>query len=369
MLKSTLLMRVSLIGNAGRMLSAEAKQSTSQKQILMKLRNKTNYPFISCKEALKATGYDMEKAELYLVELAKKKGWAKMSSGKQDISEGLISIVTNKSSAAIVELNCETDFVAKTDQFQDALKTIAEVSLNNYHQPGKFSISSDDILNLQIPDQQRSIKDLIALTIGKLKENIIVRRVTILTPPPEQSLAYYLHPSMLVAKRIANPLFGGYGSIIAYSKTGDDEAMSQKMFKLRGTQLAQHIVGMQPTSIGTSPKPVTIQVPKSSLSQMENDIISEDINNTTAEKDSSVENNVTAADGNENQQANQEEDGSKNTEETVSYTVLPSDENSDELLKQPFLLESDVSVAHWLQFNSLQVHDFVRFKVGETTEV
>lgn len=62
MLKSVFMIRASLIGNvAKRMLSAEAKSTPSQKQILIKLRNKTNYPLINCKEALKASGYDMEK--------------------------------------------------------------------------------------------------------------------------------------------------------------------------------------------------------------------------------------------------------------------------------------------------------------------
>lgn len=48
--------------------------------------------------------------------------------------------------------------------------------------------------------------------------------------------------------------------------------------------------------------------------------------------------------------------------------IFPPDEKSAELLKQPFLLESDVSVAYWLDFHDLNIHDFIRYKVGELSE-
>lgn len=89
-----------------------------------KLREKTGVGLMDCKEALKSSNGDMEKAVDYLRE----KGLAKMQKRMGRVaSEGTVAsyIHTGGKVGSIVEVNCETDFVAKTDQFQEFVKDIA----------------------------------------------------------------------------------------------------------------------------------------------------------------------------------------------------------------------------------------------------
>ena len=89
-----------------------------------KLREKTGVGLMDCKEALKSSNGDMEKAVDYLRE----KGLAKMQKRMGRVaSEGTVAsyIHTGGKVGSIVEVNCETDFEAKTDQFQEFVKDIA----------------------------------------------------------------------------------------------------------------------------------------------------------------------------------------------------------------------------------------------------
>jgi elongation factor Ts len=92
--------------------------------IVKKLRDKTGVGLMDCKEALKNTNGDMEKA----VDFLREKGLAKMQKRMGRVaSEGSIAsyIHTGGKVGAMVEINCETDFVAKTDQFQNFVKDVA----------------------------------------------------------------------------------------------------------------------------------------------------------------------------------------------------------------------------------------------------
>ena len=92
--------------------------------VVKKLREKTGVGLMDCKEALKHTNGDMEKA----VDFLREKGLAKMQKRMGRVaSEGSIAsyIHTGGKVGAMVEINCETDFVAKTDQFQNFVKDVA----------------------------------------------------------------------------------------------------------------------------------------------------------------------------------------------------------------------------------------------------
>ncbi len=92
--------------------------------VVKKLREKTGVGLMDCKEALKNTNGDMEKA----VDFLREKGLAKMQKRMGRVaSEGSIAsyIHTGGKVGALVEINCETDFVAKTDQFQNFVKDVA----------------------------------------------------------------------------------------------------------------------------------------------------------------------------------------------------------------------------------------------------
>lgn len=92
-----------------------------EKAALLELRKKTGYTFTNCKKALEATDNDVKKAEKWLVKEAKKHGWASMGrSGTQ----GLVAVHVEGPFAAMAEVNCETDFVARTDDFRQFVEKL-----------------------------------------------------------------------------------------------------------------------------------------------------------------------------------------------------------------------------------------------------
>lgn len=126
-----------------------------------KLREKTGVGLMDCKEALKHTNGDMEKAVDYLRE----KGLAKMAKRMGRVaSEGSIAsyIHTGGKVGAMVEINCETDFVAKTDQFQNFVKDVAmQVTASN-----PLYVKREDIPQEHI-DREKAIYRNQALESGK----------------------------------------------------------------------------------------------------------------------------------------------------------------------------------------------------------
>ncbi|MBP1747819.1 MAG: Elongation factor Ts [Deltaproteobacteria bacterium] len=126
-----------------------------------KLREKTGVGLMDCKEALKNTNGDMEKA----VDFLREKGLAKMQKRMGRVaSEGSVSsyIHTGGKVGAMVEINCETDFVAKTDQFQNFVKDVAmQVTAAN-----PLYVKREDIPQEHI-DREKAIYRNQALESGK----------------------------------------------------------------------------------------------------------------------------------------------------------------------------------------------------------
>ena len=126
-----------------------------------KLREKTGVGLMDCKEALKHSNGDMEKA----VDFLREKGLAKMQKRMGRVaSEGSVAcyIHTGGKVGALVEVNCETDFVAKTDQFQDFVKDIAmQITASNPLYVKREDIPQDHI------DREKTIYRNQALESGK----------------------------------------------------------------------------------------------------------------------------------------------------------------------------------------------------------
>nr|KAF6375666.1 Ts translation elongation factor, mitochondrial [Pipistrellus kuhlii] len=100
--------------------------SASSKELLMKLRRKTGYSFVNCKKALETCGGDLKQAESWLHEKAQKEGWSKAAKlhGRKT-KEGLIGLLQEGNSTVLVEVNCETDFVARNLKFQQLVQQVA----------------------------------------------------------------------------------------------------------------------------------------------------------------------------------------------------------------------------------------------------
>ncbi len=136
---------------------------------IKKLRRETGISISECKRALEKAKGDLEKAKEFL------RAWGReivKQKEKRETKEGIIEgyIHTNKKIGVLLELNCETDFVAKNPEFQ---KLARELAL----QIAAIDPEETPLLEQAwIKNENKKIKDLIEEHIAKLKENIIVRR-------------------------------------------------------------------------------------------------------------------------------------------------------------------------------------------------
>jgi len=150
-----------------------------------KLRDLTGAGMLDCKRALDETDGDLVKAK----DILRQKGFEAMAKrAERSTSEGVIAhyIHHNQRIGALVELNCESDFVARTEDFRKLAKQIAlQVAGANplYVSPEEMTDGAegdpkDVVLLLQpfVQDESRTIQDLVSETIGKTGENIRVRR-------------------------------------------------------------------------------------------------------------------------------------------------------------------------------------------------
>ena len=154
-------------------------------EAVKELRNKTNAGVLECNKALLKVGGDMEKA----IEFLKQRG-AAIAERKKDAAttEGVIEayIHYTKRIGALVELNCETDFVAHTDEFKelahDLAMQIAATSpqfLTSEEMPPETEIDPQAACLLSQPfikEPDKTVQEIIAETIAKVGENIKVRR-------------------------------------------------------------------------------------------------------------------------------------------------------------------------------------------------
>ena len=153
----------------------------STTELIKALRERTSAGVMACKKALDESNGDVEKAEQILKEqgiasAAKKAG--------RDTDQGLIETYIHSGGriGAMVEVNCETDFVARTKEFSDLAHDIAmQVAAMNPStlEENNTDVESDNSSLLQQPfikDPSKNIQELINETVGKLGENIRVRR-------------------------------------------------------------------------------------------------------------------------------------------------------------------------------------------------
>ncbi len=153
-------------------------------QLVKELRETTQAGMMDCKKALLETAGDMEKA----IEWLREKGLAAAAKKASRIAaEGIVGsyYCANCGAAVVIEVNCETDFVARTDQFKEMahclamqVAAMAPVAVSKEDVPEGQQVADESILLLQayIKDPTKLIKDVVAETIAKTGENIKVRR-------------------------------------------------------------------------------------------------------------------------------------------------------------------------------------------------
>jgi elongation factor Ts len=191
------------------------------------LREKTGAGMMDCKAALNETGGDLEGA----VDWLRKKGLAKAAKKAGRVAaEGLIGLAIKGTKGAVVEVNSETDFVARNDLFQGLVKMIADVALD-------AGASVDKIL--AAPIGGITTADAINDTIAKIGENMTLRRAAGLTVS-KGVIASYMHSSVTDG-------LGRIGVLVALESPGKADEL-----KAFGRLLAMHVAAANPLAVDPS---------------------------------------------------------------------------------------------------------------------
>jgi elongation factor Ts len=176
---------------------------------IKQLRELTGAGILDCKKVLEETGGDVDKA----IELLRRKGLAAASKkASREANEGLIGawISADGRTGALLEVNCETDFVARTDDFKSLVDNLGRQVLE---QPG---VGNAEALAAApyIGNQTKTVAEQITDTIAKLGENIMLRRVARFELEGDGMLDRYVHPNNRVGVLVdvaggnsANPRF------------------------------------------------------------------------------------------------------------------------------------------------------------------
>lgn len=303
-----------------------AKPQPAQKGLLSQLRKKTGFSLANCKKALLQFDNDIVAAEKWLVEEAQKQGWDKATKlAGRAANQGLVSVQAVGGSAAMVELNCETDFVARNEQFHAILNNISEVLLSQAEShcgSGETKHLTGETLNqLKVAaTSEETLKDLIALGIGNLGENMSLRRSVLVCAAEGESLATYVHAK--VGKSLHAQL-GKFGAILRYKATGPADS-HQEIAK----RLCQHVVGMNPLTLGDFDDEVTKREIRDDWVDVE---VKEGEDETMVSPDK----------------------------------LMPVHEKDSRFLFQEFILDPSLTVKEVVVANGIQILDFVRYQSGE----
>lgn len=152
-------------------------------QMVKELREKTGAGMLDCKKALTETNGDMEKA----IDFLREKGISSAAKKSDRIAaEGTTYILTEGNDAVILEVNAETDFVAKNEAFQSLVKDLATHLLKN--KPENLEVALE-----QKMENGSTVNEFINAAIAKIGEKISLRRFEIVTKADDAAFGAYLH--------------------------------------------------------------------------------------------------------------------------------------------------------------------------------
>jgi len=195
--------------------------------MVKELRDKTGAGMMDCKAALNETGGDPEAA----VDWLRKKGLAKAAKKAGRVAaEGLIGVALAGTKGIVVEVNSETDFVARNDLFQGLVKMIADVALG-------AGPDVEKIRTARVGD--RTVADAIAETVAKVGENMTLRRAAGLSVG-KGVVASYVHNSVTDG-------LGKIGVIVGLESAGKADEL-----KAFGRMVAMHVASANPQAVDPS---------------------------------------------------------------------------------------------------------------------
>lgn len=203
--------------------------------MVKELRDKSGAAMMDCKKALVEAEGDVEKA----FEVLRQKGVAvaNKKSGRT-ASEGLVvgQISPDGKTGAIVEINCETDFVARNDQFIELTKQATELVLKNK--------PSDVDAFLEQSAGDKKVKDLVTEVVAKIGENIIIRRLARFEATGDGIVGLYIHA-----------LGGKMGALLELSSS---KAADREKLAAIAREVAMHVVSAKPQFISKDEIPADV---------------------------------------------------------------------------------------------------------------
>ena len=274
-------------------------------KLVKELREKTGAGMMDCKKALEACDGDLEKSFDWLRE----KGIAKAAKKADRIAaEGLTAFVIDGDVASIVEVNSETDFVAKNAEFQELVANVAKIVLTN--KPADLEAA------LKLDVEGKDLETVIAEKSGKIGEKLSLRRFSVLTKNADEVFGAYSH-------------MGGKMSALVKA-SGIDETKAK--------DIAMQVAAIAPQYIDRTAIPA--EVLDRELAVLKAQAMEENANSAKPKPENIVEKMVQGR-------------LNKNLKEMC-------------LVDQAFIKDSDQTVAQYL--GNGKVLDMVRFEVGEGME-
>ena len=201
--------------------------------LVKELRDKTGAGMMDCKTALTETNGDVEAA----IDWLRKKGLSKAAKKAGRVAaEGLIGLHAHDDAGALIEVNSETDFVARNDQFKEFVRDAAALAL----------LAEGDLEKLLAnPMGATSMREVLTAMIATIGENMSVRRAAVLGVTPG-IVASYVHNAV-------GPELGKIGVLVALRSSGD----KQKLATL-GRQLAMHVAFAAPLALNPNELPADV---------------------------------------------------------------------------------------------------------------
>ncbi|GAA0365294.1 translation elongation factor Ts [Bacillus horti] len=274
--------------------------------MVKELREKTGAGMMDCKKALTETDGDFEKA----IEFLREKGLASAAKKADRIAaEGLTAVEVDGNAAVLLELNCETDFVAKNEDFQAYVSGLAK------HLLAKRPASVEEALEQQMVGTDSTVKEKLSALIAKIGENMNFRRFEIVEKADKDSFGAYVH-------------MGGRISVLTVVENSTNEDMAK--------DIAMHVAAINPRFLSTA--------------QVSNEVIEQEREILT-------------------QQA-LNEGKPENIVQKMVEGRMQKFYSEVCLLEQPFVKDPDVTVAKLLkkEGDNVTISSFFRFELGEGIE-
>jgi elongation factor Ts len=190
------------------------------------LREKSGAGMMDCKKALSATEGDIDAA----IDWLRKKGLsaAAKKSGRV-AAEGLIGVASAPNVAAMVEVNAETDFVARNETFQDFVETVARIALDTGEDVEAIKAAT-------FPGTQHSVAEQLTQMVATIGENMNIRRVRVMRVE-SGVVATYVHNAL-------KPGLGKIGVLVALEAPTELDGLEQL-----GRQMGMHVAATRPDSL------------------------------------------------------------------------------------------------------------------------